>query len=439
MNIVVLMLDSLRPDYLGCGGNKEVKTPNIDKIAEEGIFFENAFAEYPITIPSRTAIVSGTYTFPNRPWCPLRSYDLHIAEILKNLGYYTASFSDTPFNQPAGMDRGFDIFEWIVYGKCHNPPHQKKYNFRECYFPPHASEREKKFYENTMINRYYSIEIFGKSCPELLFEKGVKYIEEAKEPFFLWIDSFEPHEPWCPPEKYEKIYQKKEPKRYIPHPVGPSSDWLTQDDIEHILNLYKGDITHTDEMVGLIYEALKKRNLLEKTMLIIISDHGEPFGEHGTIRKFGVPLYNELSKMVFIIRYPEIIKKKSRNFSYVQNVDILPTILDILGVKIDEKIIKFGGKSLLPVLKGEEEKIREEVYIGAFCLRGGIIKDEYKFINNYGEKENELYNLVNDPFEKNNIINKNQKIAEILSRKLWEFISKWSEALSWRDRPMEGR
>ena len=92
MNILVIMLDSLRPDFLGCGGDKIVKTPHIDKIASEGLFFEQAYAEYPITIPSRTALVSGNYTFTNRPCCPLRSYDLHIAEILKKARLYNSGF-----------------------------------------------------------------------------------------------------------------------------------------------------------------------------------------------------------------------------------------------------------------------------------------------------------------------------------------------------------
>jgi len=436
VNIVVVMLDSLRPDFCGYSGNKTVKTPNIDRICREGIWFENAFAEYPITIPSRTALFSGIYTFPNRPWCPLRSYDLHIAEILKKVGYKTACFSDSPLMPGMEMERGFDIFEWIPYGKCHRPLHKKTYNFRECFFPPGTSERERMFYSNTMNNRLYAREMFGRACPELLFDSALKYIEnETKSPFFLWIDSFEPHEPWCPDEKYESMYQKKPPAKYIPHPVGPSSHWLTEKDLEHVLNLYRGDITHTDEMVGQIYRKLKNSKILDETLLIIISDHGEPFGEHGTIRKYGVPVYNELAKMVFIVRYPEIIKKAGKINSYVQNTDLLPTILDILGIQQDDKILKFGGVSLLPLLKGEKKNIRNTAFIGAFCLRAGIIKDGYKFIDNHGEKQNELFDLENDPCEKNNIVLKKHRLSEILHRELWNFVSKWAEALSWRDHP----
>src|ERR1035437_9142259 len=108
MNIVVLMLDSLRADGVGCYGSAEVRTPNMDALAAQSLRFARAYPESPNTIPSRTALVSGCYTFMNRPWMALRDDDLHVAEVLRDAGYHTAAFSDTPFNNGAMMDRGFD-------------------------------------------------------------------------------------------------------------------------------------------------------------------------------------------------------------------------------------------------------------------------------------------------------------------------------------------
>ena len=283
MNIIILMLDSLRPDYLGCQGFHEVKTPWIDQVVKEGILFENVYAEYPITIPSRTAFVSGNYTFTNRPWCPLRSYDLHIAEILHQEGFVTAAFSDTPFNQSSHMHRGFETFVYVPFGKCHIAQTEKKYSFKPCYYPPGSPEDERHFYPNTMTNRFYALEKYGKSCPELLFDKALEWLEQNhhRQPFFLWVDSFEPHEPWCPPPSYESLYPKAiEHTRYIPFPIGPDASWMTEEDREHVLALYMGDVTHTDEMVGKVVKKIKELNLEEETLLVIISDYGEPFGEH---------------------------------------------------------------------------------------------------------------------------------------------------------------
>jgi len=451
MNIVVIMLDSLRFDFLGCGGNSVVKTPYIDQVAREGLVFEQAYAEYPITIPSRTAFVSGIYTFTNRPWCPLKSYDAHIAEILKENGFTTVAFTDSPFMW-GGFDRGFDTFVKIPAGKCLKALTDKKYNFPEYYLPPGYPDKEKVIYYNTMTNRFYAQEKYGKSCPELLFDQAIEWLEKnPKFPFFLWIDSFEPHEPWCPPSPYDTIYQSDKYKRYIPLPPGPDTDWMTEEDKKHILSLYMGDVTHTDEQVGKVTAKLKELNLEQDTMLIIVSDHGEPFGEHGTIRKFGVPLYEELSQIVFIMKKPGLIPAGRRTKALVQNIDLAPTILDILNIEFPlkkefvalfgKKIEKecFEGRSLAPLFKNEDASLRNEIYMGAFALHSAIREGRWKFIDYEGEKLNELFDLENDPKEKVNLIKDKKEVAKHLHYKLWKFKAKWSEALAWRDEPIYAR
>ena len=103
MNVVVLMLDTLRPDYLGCGGHPEVRTPHMDRIAAEGAFLERAYAEYPITIPKLVALMTGCYTWTNRPWQGLLPTDMSLAEVMREHGYATGAFSDGPFNAVAIM------------------------------------------------------------------------------------------------------------------------------------------------------------------------------------------------------------------------------------------------------------------------------------------------------------------------------------------------
>lgn len=453
------MLDSLRPDYLGCGGNTDKRTPNIDKIAGEGIFFENAYAEYPITIPSRTAFVSGNYTFTNRPWEPLKGCDPHIAEILSSNSFTTAGFSDSPFNsntsnlknqmenmKSMNMSRGFKKFEWLPVGKVHTAVTRKKYNFKKCYYPPGILNDEERFYNDTMTNRFYALEKYGKACPELLFDKALKWIERnSKKQFFMWIDSFEPHEPWCPPEPYDELYPlAKEHNRYIPLPIGPNSNWMNEKDMQHVISLYKCDITHTDEMVGKVLKKIKELGIEENTLIAIISDHGEPFGEHGTIRKYGVPVYDELSGIVFILKKSGIIPAGRRSKSLVQNVDFLPTILDIAGIKILKSknlgdyrnvgLSEIDGISLTPLFYSDKE-VHDEIFIGAFGIRAAIRQGPWKFIDNRGEKPSELFNLSDDPKEKKNLFYKHKKLSIDLHRKLWKFHQKWSKGLSWRDNP----
>jgi len=448
MNVVVIMLDSLRPDYLGCGGHPECRTPHIDRLAREGAFFPWAYAEYPITVPSRTALVSGNYTFTNRPWCPLRSYDLHMAEFFRQAGYATGAFSDTPFSAGANMHRGFDTFEWFQVGKCHQPVEDVDVEIPEAIYPPHASERELAFFPNTIKNRAYALRTYGRACPELLFDRALDWLDaHADAPFFLWIDSFEPHEPWCPPPPYDTLYQDSPPKRYIPFPVGPSSDWMTEADLRHLLALYMGDVTHTDEQVGRVTDRLAQHGILDDTMIVVLSDHGEPFGDHGTVRKYGAPLYDELSRMVFVMRYPKAVPPGLETDALVQNTDLLPTLLDLLGLSYRTPADRdrtldtlptgeVQGVSLLPLLRGEVSAVRDAAYLGAFAMHTGIVKDGWKLIDNRGEKPNELFCLLDDPKERRNRLATEPERVRKLHRELWEFTRQWSAILSWRDRPV---
>ena len=156
MNVVVIVLDSLRIDKVGCYGSS-VKTPAIDRLATQSVLLERCYAEFPNTIPCRTALVSGGYTFTNRPWKELESDDLHIAELFRDAGYRTAAFSDTPFNNGANMNRGFHEFRHFPMGKCLPPiDDQPMLDADDAYFPPGFSEKEYLFYPKTKTNRVFS-------------------------------------------------------------------------------------------------------------------------------------------------------------------------------------------------------------------------------------------------------------------------------------------
>ncbi|MCK4283904.1 MAG: sulfatase [Candidatus Brocadiae bacterium] len=451
MNVLVMMLDSLRPDFLGCGGHGVVQTPHIDRIAAEGILFRNAYAEYPITVPSRTALVSGNYTFTNRPWCPLRNYDMHIAEVLHGAGFLTAAFSDTPFQENSNMHRGFDVFRFFPEGKCHKPVADVDCDIPHAYYPDFAPEAELHFFPNTIKNRHYALKTYGRACPELLFDSAIEWLEEHHdEDFFLWIDSFEPHEPWCPPPPYDTMYRSREPERYIPFPVGPSSDWMTAEDRRHVLENYMGDVTHTDEQVGNVMEALETLGIKDRTLVFVLSDHGEPFGEHGTVRKYGVPVYDELAKMVFVVRLPGLVQRGVVSDALVQNVDFATTLADVLELPLPPRkgeVVRadkrrpsithdYDGVSLVPLLRGEADEVREAAFIGGFGLRAGIRKGPWKMIDNRGEKPNELFNLDEDPEEKRNLFEHEANLARELHRRLWQFQARWNVSLAWRDKPV---
>lgn len=450
MNVLVLMLDTLRPDFLGAGGNSVCKTPNLDKLASQGAFFENAYSEYPVTIPTRTALVSGIYTFTNRPWTPLRPYDLHIAEIFREHGYRTAAFTDSPFREMFNMHRGFDEFVQFP-GKLQPPPSHFSGDVEEmdAAFPP-GSEVEQALWRNFAAGFLtYFPRKFGRIGIELMIDEAIAWLEKNSgggPSFFLWLDSFQPHEPWAPPEPYRDMYQGGYRGRFIPLPAGPSVDWMTPAELEHTKSLHMGEVTYTDAHVGRLLTRLDELGLSEETFVFVVSDHGMPFGDHDTIRKFGVPVYDELAKVVWIMRKPGLIKEGMRVKSLVQTTDFLPTVLELCGMKAAARRVWMGldgldapqgidGVSLALILSGRAESVRDTAFSGAFAIRSSIRRGSWKMIDNRGEKPNELFNLDDDPLERDNGYDKMRALADDLHRELWQFQSRWGSILAWRDEP----
>lgn len=426
MNVVVIVLDSLRYDKVGCYGSA-VRTPYLDQFASQGVLLERCYAEFPNTIPARTALVTGQYTFTNRPWKELEPKDPHLAEVFQAAGYRTAAFSDTPFNNGAHMDRGFDEFNHYPMGKCLPPiDGQPSLGAEDTYLAPGFPEKEYKYYPHTRTNRAYCLRKYGKYLPELMVDDVGQWLERNRnERFFLWIDSFNPHEPWDAPEPWRSMYGPPGgyEGRYLPFPMGPGMEWVKPGDMEHVHGLVSACASETDHYFGRLLARFDELGLTEDTFIVILSDHGVPLGEHGTIRKFGYPLYEELSHTVCLYRWPGRLPAGKRVAALTENLDLVPTLLAAAGL---EPEFKPEGCNLLPLLQGQQERVRDYLYFGAFNYNAGVISDDgHKFIDHRGEKPDELFYLPDDPGERTNLIGEQGELAGDLHHRLWEFHEPW--------------
>ena len=400
MNVIVLMLDSLRPDHLGCYGNKWIKTPNIDRFAEECAVFDRAYAEGLPTLPVRTALFTGKYTLPFRGWQRLEPDDVPLAEVLWDRGYVTALITDTYHMHKPGMayERGFDYVEWIR-GQESDPYivdpnvkvdlerwHHKNYS-TEQYFGKSAEERKRLFIQYLKNTAHWKGE--EDHFVVQVMKAGIRWLKKQvekgrKDRLFLWLDSFDPHEPWDPPQEYYELYA---PPGYEDKPItwgGGKVEDFTDLEIQHIRAQYAGEITLVDKWVGWFFDRVRELGLWENTLIILLSDHGEPLGEHGIIKKVRPWPYEELSKIVLMIRHPEGIGKGKRIKAFVETVDILPTILESLGLECGREVSPWGlkiegihGKSLLPLMKGEVDAIKEFAISGHYKRSWSIRDGDY--------------------------------------------------------------
>jgi len=420
MNLIVIMLDSLRRDHLGCYGNSWIKTPNIDKLAKESILFDNAYTEGLPTIPVRTELFTGCSSLPYRPWQPLTKEDVIISEILKEYDYTSTLISDTYhlFKPDMNFHRGFSCFHWIRGQEA------------DAYVSGPSNKNIDDYIKPTMkgdpvegmLKQYFkNTESFQKEedyFAAQVMQKAAKWLERNKneERIFLWVDSFDPHEPWDPPSPFDKMYTDpnyKGPK--LIHPKYGKVDWMTKEELKYVRALYAGEVSFVDKWVGFLLNKIKELGLYDNSLIVLLADHGHPHGDHESIMKTPDNLYSELIRIPLLVHHPEELYAGKRMDALIQIPDILPTILEIMG--LSKETHAMSGKSFWPVVKGEKEKIRDFIITGYHESYHRCIRDkEWSLIVRPDAKGNELYNIEEDPKEKINLIHEYpEKAREFLS------------------------
>ena len=406
-NVIVMMFDTLQFNYIGCYGNTWIKTPNMDRLAREGVVFENAYSEGLPTIPVRRAMHTGRYTLPVAGWVPLSAEDTTIADLCWGRAIDTTLIFDAPpYRLPKfGYTRGFDN---VMFTHGHEGDdyfyekdplyHYQAEDFMEedayaaygrRYNSPKVAEAARTEVVNFLRERQNGIGNTEETrYVTMTMNKAIDYLKQVdrNHQFFLWIDSFDPHEPWDPPSVYDS--DKKCP--YDPDYTG-KDDFMpvpelvegiyTEEQMNHVRMLYAELVTLCDKNLGRLMQTIRELGLEEDTMLLLVSDHGSPMGNgehgHGLMRKMRPWPYEELVHIPVILRAPGI-KAGQRITSFVQSVDVAPTVCEWLGIK---KHPDMQGESLLPLARGEVDKVRDFAIAGYHGYSWSIITPEWSYIH----------------------------------------------------------
>lgn len=377
------------------------------------MLFENAYAEGCPTIPTRRALLTGRYTLPFRGWGPLLPEDLSIPDILWSQSIYSALITDTaPMHMPGyGYERGFDFVRYfrgqqfdhffrhdplsIDVDRYHKPACDPEHPNREIPASHHARDELFDYLPQRQFWLTDEHQMAARVC-----KAAMDYLEgvDRGRPFLLWLDCFDPHEPWDPPSVWDPNlkcpYDPDYDGREIINPVPTYADWyLTDREAHHIRMLYAEKVTMVDKWLGRVIDKLKDLDLYDDSLIVFISDHGQPLGNglhgHGIIRKCRPWPYEELSHIPLIIRHPDL--PRARVSSFVQTVDIAPTVLDFLGLA--DKTGSMHGRSLLPVMKGETDRVRDFAVTGYHNFSWSIVTEDWSYINWLDHKE------VSDPIK----------------------------------------
>lgn len=441
MNLIVLCLDSFRQDHVSFyhagrpafQGVPACQTPNLDAFARECLVFDNMVPCGMPTIPIRMELMTGQFTLPYRPWQPLAPTDITAAEILRKEGYVCGLISDNYHYRAPGMNyhRGFHSYHWIrgqEYDPYNSAPSRRPItDYVNANYPPHWQERIGQFLANTEAfhaeSDWFAAQVVEQACDWLTRNRAHKRL-------FCWIDSFDPHEPWDPPARFDTYTDAayRGPRLIMPM-GGRAADWASPEQIRQIQGLYAGEAAFVDACLASLFACLKANGYYEDSLIVLLADHGHPLNDHGKFLKGADRLYSELLEVPFMIRLPDSLasqaRKPGRTQALAQFPDVLPTLLELLG--LGNSATALQGKSFLPVLKGDAESHREAVISGYYEGQDRCIRDAtWSYIDRPEGQPDELYNLLEDPRETRNLIDAQNEVAAALSTRFGSY---------WRRRP----
>lgn len=424
MNVILLVIDSLRPDHLGINGYHRNTSPNIDKLAEEGTYFPNTYCTLSRSEATMTSMLTGMYPHTHgirMVWGNKMNPSVStLQEILQSHGYKTA-FLKSGSARHDGSEKGWDHFDVLLW----KIPIRIK---RELY---------KILHPNNFIG-----------VAEQKFSHAIKWIKKnMNNKFFLMVHTNDLHWPYPVPKPYEHMFDPdyKGEHDFTTMCKGKITRGdmifgvkkLPQVEIDHAIAHYDGGIRYVDAQFGLFLDFLKKEKLYDDTLIILLADHGENFGEHNFYFQHGASLYETSLKVPMIFRCPQKIPKNKKIESRVQSLDIMPTVLDVLGISLLDNI---EGVSLMPLIEGKVQQARDFIFTESIeehfegnkrvYIKGvkgkwrTMIVDDWKIIY-IPHPENdifELYNLQQDPKEENNLIDNEKEKAEEMKKRILDYL-----------------
>jgi arylsulfatase A-like enzyme len=393
VNVVWIIIDCLRADRLGSYGYVRPTTPNLDQVAREGTRFEQCISPHIPTQPAHTSFFSSTDVFTHQivaqgaSKVPEPGLQL-LPQILRDRGYFTAAVDN--------------IGLWI----------EAAFEQYETY--PRWNHDGSRPWRNG----------------EQVTEKALRLLDncDQRQPFFLFLHYWDPHTPYLPPAPFDRMFydgDEKDPRNRSMEPVW-ASPWFTKffeewlpgvTDIEFVKAQYDAEVEYVDACVGRVLQSLERRGMLEDTLLIIGSDHGEELDDHRMwFDHHG--LYDTNIRVPLLLWAPGRIPREGRVEGQVSLLDVTPTLLEMLEMRDTAALAGMQGRSLLPLIKGEPGNTWDAVYATecTWLRKRAWRTPEWKLIRAleediYGTPNTELYHLKSDPREQQNLAEQRPEIV----------------------------
>jgi arylsulfatase A-like enzyme len=456
VNAILIIIDTLRQDHVGCYGNSWIKTPNLDAFSEESVKFTRMYPESLPTLPARKAIYTGKRVFPftkdkngetkamrgdyiadalGAPgWSNISDSNDTLAERFNRRKYISSLFSDVyhQFKPGYNYQRGFDQWKWIrgqEEDQYLSGPELSDDTLKEYLTSKKDVLTVGTFFAQIMMRQFLKNTRWWRSevdtfASKVFREAGewldMNYKKLSKGKGFTTVECFDPHEPWYPPLHYIRMYEKdpdwEKGCRKITHSLYGPASILSEKELKNLRTRYASEVTLVDTWFGYYIDYLKRIGIWDDSIIVVVSDHGHMLGEHGLIAKAANPLGREVADLVAMIRFPNGEESGKTCDKFCYHHDIATTICEACGVSSEG----MEGRDLLKLVKNKDLTYYDHVSI-AWGGSVAVYDGDYWY-NGYvwDIKGGNLYNVKKDPKLTENIIEEAPQKAKELLELCWE-------------------
>jgi len=428
-NLILIIADTFRADHLGCYGSERVKTPALDRLAEESVTFTACYADGLPTIPARRVYHAGRSIIPMRKhggWIPLKDDRTTLAQVLGKKGFRTGFIADTYhyFKPEMNFHKGFDSWQWIrgqEFDRYRSGPRDAfdpKQHMPEHLWHPGYDRSMRQYMMNTQ-DRKGEEDYF---CARSL-RAGIDWLKanRSAKRFMLFIDTFDPHEPWDAPKRFQEMYYEDYPcERYL-FGYGVRNGDIRPADLPAICGLYAAEVSFVDMWIGRFVEEVRKMGLLDDTLLVFSTDHGTHLGEEGCVQKTAALLNSCVARLPLIVRHPDPAFAGKRVDALVSAGDYMRTFLAMLGVKHN---LPLDGKDFWPLAASTADRLHDRVFTefhryaavrdrrwhyfqdggGKGVFEPDYLRQQADRVRSRARGAPHLYDLASDPGETKNVV-----------------------------------